>query len=158
MIDVDGLEIEGDFLNAEDLGIKEEDRCALIKTLAYIEAGKIKHLPRNNWGKRFGKDILQQLRSPSADEPLQGEHIFNMMSWRNRYDCGTVCCLGGTAEMLKGCSVDKFQSPEMADLFGLVGNSYLSMDHMTEKHGAAALRNYLTTGKAKWDEVRKTVK
>ena len=50
MLKVDGLEVEGDFLDATALGITEDDRCALIKTLAYINAGRIKHLPREGFG------------------------------------------------------------------------------------------------------------
>lgn len=127
------------FLPAKQLGLKEKERDALIKTLLLMEAGKMKH----------------RSRAP-ADRPIsEGKYGFNMGVWKAHWDCGTVCCIGGTAELVGGLRHDSlgYRSSMLArsgkpDLFDLFYN-YGGGSPPPER-AARVLRSYLTTGKTKW--------
>lgn len=143
-MDTDGLELEGRFLSADALGLDEEHRCALIKTLAFIEAGRTAYTGDSYKPKGMG---------------------FNMQVWRNRHSCGTVACLGGTSELLGDVSFAYVQDAQMKsgtnliqlrELFGLYKDRYHKMGKVTEKQAGVALRNYLETGRANWDAALKT--
>lgn len=135
------LEIDGKFLSAEELGLSEIQRCALLKTLAHLEHGK---LDGGNW-----KDRTR----PS---------YFDMQMWGG--ECGTVCCIGGSAEALIGSRHVFWQhrnSNAPTDLYRLF---YPSADpkhpawSSSPSQAAVALRGYLETGKADWNAAMKTPK
>lgn len=137
------LSLEGKFLSARALRLNEDQRCGLIKTLALLEAGLI---------------------GPGRYEHTGG---FDMAVWGG--DCGSVCCLGGTAEAVMGDKIfhDPHKSgrwhpalrpktrvgklPEIYNLFfpmSLKTNPY----NASTKQAALALRGFLETGKTDWDK------
>ena len=137
------LELEGKFKTADELGLGEEQRCGLVKTLAYIEAGKLMHV---SWG-----HLMAGLSSVAPLMP------FNMRTWFSRHSCGTVCCIGGTAQMLGGARYPERATPyQLRVLFGLIDHEYDSMDDITERQAGVALRGYLETGTTDWDAARKS--
>ena len=137
------LELEGKFKTAAELGLSEDQRCGLIKALAYIEAGKITHIN------------YEDTRNES--DKTDSAHRFNMGIWYDHYPCGTVCCIGGTAEMLGSVGYPKTKIPfELRSLFGLVDDEFVFMHDITERQAGVALRGYLTTGKTDWATARKS--
>jgi hypothetical protein len=122
------------FKSAADLGITEPQRDALMKTLVLLEAGKLTHV----------KDTMI-FRPRSVARGFTGH--FNMIWWGNEHPCGTVACIGGTAELVGGVTFDLttsaldrlFWPPTHSDWGGI-----------TPAQAATALRSYLTTGDAKW--------
>lgn len=136
-VEIAGLET---FKTATELNLSETHRCALIKALAYLEAGKLDH------------------------EEIEPHHIrFTMRKWGG--SCGTACCIGGSAEALGGleyrtlgqaCKTNK----RLGELFYPGGWPHLfdpGAHHKgwnaTPKQAATVLRGYLTTGKADWDQI-----
>ena len=119
-----------EFKTADELGLFEEQRYWLGETLRYMESGVFSH-------KTYNQDGL----------------MFRMNDWITAHDdCGTACCIGGTACML----ADKPQ------LFNTFPGSYpVTLEKLfslwTEKgtevsveRGAAQLRKFLTTGECPW--------
>lgn len=127
------------FRTAAQLRISPERHAALLKTLDFLE----NQLPHG--------------------------HVFNMNTWKTDFDdngstsrlrrlgympehaCNTAACIGGTAEMIG--KID-FKENRTAEIYELFFPHILSPWHeITQQHGAQALRNYLTTGRAHWAEV-----
>lgn len=127
------------FKSHDELNIREQERAALIKTLVLLETGKLKHE-----------------KIPSNFEPGDSKFTghFNMMMWEVRAECGTIACLGGTAEMVGGIEFG-YVSHELAELFNPGGAPNPAWSHITTAQAATALRSYLTTGSANWSEALK---
>lgn len=135
------------FMTAAELKLSEKEHAALIKVLGMLERGELIHA-----------DLTKARRL--EDRPDDGEILtnhFNMDQWRNKWDCGTVACIGGTAELVGGF---RFRSGENGQLGGNLDLEELCYPNIasgyadiTPQEAAQALRNYLTTGKAKWEEV-----
>lgn len=126
------------FKAAADLGITEPQKEALMKTLVLLETGKLAHVPAS---------------SESDSWPTFSGH-FNMCNWSGRYDCGTIGCIGGTAEMIGGVSfgpVYGFINSALKNLF-LPPMNMATWHSITPAQAATALRSYLTYGDAKWQE------
>lgn len=136
------LETHGVFKTAKELYLSEEQRCGLIKALAYIESGKTLHVRINP-----NKQAVISMKVPTG---------FNMSCWRRQESCGTIACLGGIAEILGGAHYRFHLPPELKALFGLRAREYVDMTDITEKQAAVALRGYLETGKTDWDKARKS--
>ena len=141
------------FKTAEQLGLKKKHYCALVKTLVELESGRIKHLP--NPSTRTGYD---------HDSETVGR--FNMSFWcSSNSTCGTICCIGGTAEIVGGLPM--LALSDLADSRAKLGNSGLHnlfypyeagldmWDDITPKQACRALRNYLTCGRPKWKKAMK---
>jgi len=133
---------EKQFRTADQLNITEEQRCALVKTLQLLEAGKITHLPSVTLTGDFPPRY-------SESEPK----YFNMSWWRIAADCGTVCCIGGTAEAIGKVRFDN--NPEGLEHLFFPRGLDDCWGNITTSHAAKALRNYLFTGSPKWREVMK---
>ncbi len=125
------------FKTATDLGISEAQVAALQKVLVLLETGKLTHTPAD--GNNY--EIYR-------DAPFTGH--FNMAAWRQETDCGTVCCIGGTAEAISGIPFcdDYEESEELCDLFH---PPRFRDGKITTAQAAIALRSYLTTGDSRWD-------
>lgn len=127
------------FQSAADLGITELQKEALRKTLVLLETGKLRLVPMGG--------------TPEyADQPSVFSGQFNMNQWRAENECGTICCIGGTAELIGG--VDMRPRSHNGRLIGLF---YPDIDclvwaSITPAQAARALRSFLTTGDAKWQE------
>ena len=124
------------FKTAHELGIRDEQLDALQKVLVLLETGKLTHTPADHSNYKI---------YPEA--PFTGH--FNMAAWRQETDCGTVCCIGGTAEAISGIRFndDYDENEELCDLFH---PPHFREGKITTAQAAIALRSYLTTGEAHW--------
>lgn len=110
------------FMKPEALGISEEEFFAHLAVLGMLERGEIH------------------------------DNHFRMAVWWN--ECGTVGCIGGWAEKVAkkpfgefGCTFT--QNPNKYELHMAEGHDWLTI---RPRHAAIAIRNYLTTGEARWAE------
>lgn len=137
------------YKSSADLGITEPQRQALIKTLALMETGKIRHYEVDDYAEY----------TPTIKRKFRG--LFNMDGWQANYEeCGTVACIGGTAEMIGKVSFN-LSPPRVAlgglntslPLFQLFYPSCLPVSYyeITVAQAATALRSYLTIGDPRWD-------
>ncbi|HDA7126280.1 TPA: hypothetical protein O5T86_001284 [Staphylococcus aureus] len=126
------------FQSAADLGISEAQKEALMKTLVLLETGKLKHVP-----------------IPGETDGLRTfgfSHQFNMSDWGAPSPCGSICCIGGTAELIGGLEeYELFKASENNRGLDVLFFSASGMSANTSQT-ARALRSYLTTGDAKWAE------
>ncbi len=126
------------FKSAADLGITEPQFDALRKTLVLLETGKLQFTPD-------GSDIIYK----GGDNEFSGH--FNMEWWHGVHPCGTVACIGGTAELIGKVQFDNYScNTKLFDLFE--PRNVGKWGEITIDQGARALRSYLTTGDAKWHE------
>ena len=140
------------FLDSNQLGISDEQRDALILTLDFMEAGKMKHVMTGETN-IIGYELV--------DDPDEFKGSFNMDFWNvTDKDCGTVCCIGGTAEILGNVNFRKFTKnmPHNLHLLFFPDDEldFLTLDWMrdiTVEQAAHALRNYLTIGEPHWRSV-----
>lgn len=142
------------FRSAKDLGISDVQRNALIQVLALMEGGKMKHVPDP---KVMGYD------------PRKVTGHFNMNVWQVTATCGSVCCIGGTAELLIGKPIfhggdgsweEGQMEPEVYDMASTAKAKELDKlffppqciqyEEITDQQAAKALRNYLTSGTPRW--------
>lgn len=134
------------FMAAEQLGLRPEHREALVKTLGYLERGEVEQLDFSDY--RTFRVRVQGIKDR-----------FNMAYWSTELSCGTVRCLGGTAEMLgklRYCVLAEVagDNPELSNLLYVSGVAQsVDLRTITITEAAQALRNYLTTGKARWYEI-----
>lgn len=126
------------FMAACDLDITKAEFSALQKTLVMLETGKIVHAP-------IGDGYYPN------QGPFTGQ--FNMCHWNSAHDCGTIACIGGTAELIGNVrfNIHNRNRPNnglyrlfMPDLPESIWND------ITPAQAATALRSYLTTGDADW--------
>lgn len=111
------------FKTAEELGIMMDQHAALVRTLRAFETGEI-----------------------PADE-------FDMGVWSRRTILhGKACCIGGWAQILVGEYLFD-AAPLPAGLDALFFPDRPAIVCTDVRKGASALRNYLTTGNADWDDV-----
>ncbi len=131
------------FKSAAELRLTDPELSALQKTLVLLETGKLIHAVPDE--------------APCQTRSFTGH--FNMAWWDLEVGCGTICCIGGTAELIGGLQQDSLDrrsslNPELNNLFypgierPLGGVSLMSI---TPEQAATALRSYLTTGDARWD-------
>jgi hypothetical protein len=128
------------FKSAAELSITEPQRDALRKTLALLETGKLVH--------------VRSYRTRDYNNKFTGH--FNMRAWDHAADCGTIHCIGGTAEAITGD--DRLfegwaENPRscLHDLFA-PDQRLRPWSTITPPQAARGLRSYLTTGDAKWHE------
>jgi hypothetical protein len=135
------------FLPAAELGISEPQRDALMKTLVLLETGKLVH-------------VVGDLNVRSVHSELYTGH-FSMRAWSADTDCGTVRCIGGTAEAVGQVKFDNWSYGEsypaehpQQRLYNLFSppRATTMWRAITDAQAATALRSYLTTGDAKWHE------
>jgi len=137
---------------AKELGLQDEHYCALVKALDALQKGTIRHVrnPRCIHGDGSGLKVDR----------------FNMSYWRTEANCGTVGCIGGTAEVVGGLEMWSLgnAASDMGDSSGLYNLFYPheldtpdddDWDKITPKHAVKALKNYLTSGEPRWLEVMK---
>jgi hypothetical protein len=130
-------------MSAADLKLTELQHAALIKTLDLFETDKVRHVREeeyNDW--------------ETGEDEASFSGLFNMGIWGaddQPYTCGTIACIGGTAQLLGKIGFDNWNNHEgLSDLFSpridLVGD----WDDITVERAAKALRGFLTTGTADW--------
>lgn len=133
----------GNFLSSKELKLTEKQYDSLVATLLLMETGGVVHIKEDNYENRWEGKKLPEGKS----------HFFNMSAWREKSACGSVCCLGGTAELLAGEPVFRRgaipdKKPEIDKLF--YPYEIKDWDTITPKRAANVLRNYLETGVTKW--------
>lgn len=124
------------FMAAVDLKITEAQRDALIKTLVLMETGKLQYV-----------EVTGKIGSFRKTRKFTGH--FNMRSWRDEIKgCGTVACIGGTAEMIGNVDFDHIPDGLYQLFFTMYRrNGDGVIQDITVEQASRALRNYLTTGK-----------
>lgn len=137
------------YKTAEELGLTQEQWEALIKAQSALERGQIQHLSVDqlDTGERaFYEKYGEEVEGGAQDRAVLG---FNMNTWSTpviaKGDCGSACCLGGTAELLAGKPL--FSQGDYPDaLDSLFHPNLPNWELMTPEQGAKALKHYLTTG------------
>lgn len=132
-----------------DLGITDAEQVALVKVLGMLERDEIRHAP------------IDPIRREYARKPRAVKNIgFNMQYVFGRTHCGTAACIAGSCDLLFGT---KFSSAnQLRDLPTHLEQLFCPTDittawsDITPAQAAAALRSYLTTGEANWDEAIST--
>lgn len=140
---------ECEYRTAEQLTITEEQRNALIKTLKYLQAGKMKHTDGN---------LIDAFNENYQYNRKQQPKKFNLAVWMGTdladHSCGTVCCIGGTAEALVGDKVfyNWMNNPKLSALFD---PRNVTMHKVKPEQAAVALHNFLATGFPHWRDAIK---
>lgn len=132
---------------ALELNISEAQHSALLLALAHMESGKMKDTRFEELGAINGRSI--ETLAHTSKVPTN----FNMTVWAATPEtfCGTVCCIGGTAELLaKTANLFDLIPPPLEFLF------YPELDDevyfkITLEEATANLRLYLETGTHPWD-------
>lgn len=128
------------FKSAADLGITEPQLSALQKTLVLLETGRLIHVPDSS-------DVMEPATKFTGH--------FSMDKWSWEGPCGSICCIGGTAELASGLERDslKMASHINRPLNNLFFPTEITGDwgRITPDQAATALRSYLATGDARWD-------
>jgi hypothetical protein len=130
------------FKTAAELGLNDVQLDALQKTLVLFETGKVV----------FATEIFVGLCAVEQSSEFTGH--FNMANWSARGKCGTVGCIGGTAEMIGGLPINSLNDASnynyaLENLF-YANDAKVRLEKITVEQAARALRNYLTTGHANW--------
>jgi hypothetical protein len=129
------------FKSAEELGISEPQKDALIKTLVLLETGKLVHVPMDT--------VRADSRANSSPNKF-----FNMIISYGLADCGSVGCIRGTAERVSDVSFP-IRDDTPLGLYNLFYSGLAIVSDPSTSQAATALRSYLTTGDAKWSEAVK---
>lgn len=143
------------FKRPADLKLSDKEHNALISALGVLERGEIKHIDVERIGRRI---VVHKSRYYDHE----GELAFNMREWFRDTACGTVACIGGYCDATygtmfcgRGTNRDgELHGPEwQLDNLFCVFETDRPLSEITVEHAAAALRNYLTHGQARWPEV-----
>jgi|HubBroStandDraft_1064217.scaffolds.fasta_scaffold100075_3 hypothetical protein len=137
------------FKSAVELNIPDEHYEALKKTLVLFETGKVKYQSLDDLSK-WGPD------GDLVRGEVKFDGLFNMDEWRASYHgCGTVACIGGTAELVGNVKFSKIiDSGNMSLYYLFYPNGLIDKwENITVEKAARALRNYLTHGEPRWKEV-----
>lgn len=131
------------FQSATDLEISEMQKDALVKTLKLLETDAVEH------STAFDFDRCDHEHTRQA---FSGQ--FNMRYWAESGECGTIACIGGTAELITGVrfGLTWVGNDRLANLFQPQTLPLETWSAITTEQAARALRSYLTTGDAKWAE------
>lgn len=131
-----------EFKSHKELGLTKKEWEALIKTLMAMEAGQVEHVPAH---------LFHNNREETKP-------AFNMQVWHDRYTCGTVACIAGTAEILGNLGTGTLRNTAneleaqgetaLVELF--CPNSNINYDAIGPKRAAKVLRGYLTNGVTSW--------
>ena len=127
------------FKTARQLKISRKTYDALKVTLDAFETGKIVHRNLRNAYAVEGYD---------SDGSKPKKFGFNMSDWHTHYECGTVCCIGGAAELFSGITIREREDPNLYVLF--YPNDIIVWERVSVAQAAIALRNYLRDGTANW--------
>jgi len=138
------------FLKPETLGLSDEQHAALVKVLGMLERGEIEYY-RARFPDEQSCTIGSSRSSPSK---------FNMVSFYRAEECGTVSCICGWAEHVGGLprrslSSMRIWNPQLGLLFEppVLNFGAQGILDIQPDQAAVALRNYLTTGHAMWQEI-----
>lgn len=123
------------FLQPADLKITDVEHAALVEVLNRLERGELRHVPMG-----YGA------RTPTAPD------AFNM----SHYHCGTAHCIVGWARVFHPevfLDEEAFVCSGVMQLACPSPRSNALYDAISTEQAAAALRNYLQTGRPDWAQV-----
>jgi len=123
------------FKSAADLEITDQELDALIKVLGMFERNELIHRPK--------------------DSPLQ-PNGFNMAHWGVQDECGTIGCIRGWARIASGnyqLFAATLRHSPVGNLFTVDHGRFGQWDDITVEQAAMALRNFLSSGAARWGEI-----
>ncbi len=125
------------FKTPEDLGLRDIEFNSLVTVLGMLEREELEFFDHD---KRVFHELTKCVPTPK---------FFSMAYWSALTSCGSVCCIGGTAEV-----IGRFKfSDETPELFRLLYGPFGALSHeITPAQAAVALRNYLTYGEPRWGE------
>jgi hypothetical protein len=137
------------------------EKLALQRVLSGIKTGLITE--------RKGYTGAALTKIGGDDAPLNKKLLFNMGEPGERIECGTVACIGGWMGIFMGMTIpqasdfveskedrpNKFRTLFYPDHEDRINVAY---PDITTKQAAAAIENFLRTGKPNWNRVLKTVK
>jgi hypothetical protein len=133
------------YMSAADLQLTEPQREALIATLDLFESGEVRHVR---------EDEYEDWEFIGDGEEASFTGLFNMRVWGADdapYTCGTVACIGGTAELIGKVEFDGWNVHKgLSHLFGPSESVVGDWDDITVERAAKALRCFLITGTADW--------
>ena len=134
------------FLSAEVLRVCDDTYQALIQVLGMLERQELKYTVVDPSAaamvvKHYGRGV----------EP----GLFNMAVWAatEEHGCGTVLCIGGAVEALMRKPIPDFHLHGALQALFMAHYARVQLRDITVAQAAAALRNFLTTGDSKWDQV-----
>jgi hypothetical protein len=134
------------FKTAFDLGLNDEQFEALCKTLVLLETGKLRHVEID-----IQRDINNTWAETGIEPRFEGN--FSLATWAANKDCGTVACIGGTAEAISEARFYGYENNRgLKELFTPFAIDCEEWHKVTTSQAATALRSYLTTGYADWAE------
>ena len=128
------------FKTCKDLRIPADEHGALIKILGLLER--------------------EELEWIDFREPIYPKgNFFNMSTVERTNECGSVACIGGWVQILlhkrvggvRGL-IERCRTRDLQDLYFPPGRED-KFNLITAYDAAAALRNYLTLGEPRWDDV-----
>ena len=125
------------FKTADELEISERQKEALMKTLVLLETGKLEY------SRAFDFEVDE------GNPTFCGK--FNMRYWTQPGRCGTIACIGGTAELISGVVFPYSGHDGLRRLFQPETPRMEEWKNITPLQAATALRSYLTTGHPRWD-------
>lgn len=128
------------FKSTADLGLSDDEYAALVTTLGMLERGELVHVRISD--------------QPTFRHDASGfTGHFNMGEWQEGFHCGTVCCIGGTAELIGQVEFNICDNHALEELFYPTALTPRHLwDDITIEQAARALRSFLTTGHANWKD------
>jgi hypothetical protein len=139
------------FKSAADLDITDKQLEGLIQVLGLLEREEVTHVRVCDTDCFYNEN-----RKP----PVGFTGAFNMGNIYTVADCQTAACIAGTADLFCGTDFAPAGDLRFGDLPGDLIDLFCPNVIETEaweailpSQAAAALRNYLTLGEARWDEV-----
>ena len=124
------------FKSANELALNDTEYQSLIKVLGMLERGELEHTT----------PIGRKLSLP-----------FNMGTFLPHPECGSPGCIIGWARFLGGeTSFARMMHQRcvgLNHLFGGVGAKKKTLAYINVPEAAQALRNYLTEGEPRWEEI-----
>lgn len=131
------------FMTADALGIEQDVYNALVKTLVLFESDQVR------W---FDPDESEDAWEGELAIP-KFSGLFNMNQWKNTTKCGTVACIGGTAELIGNLTrgdLGCHRNMALRSLFYPYEVEESRWDDIKVHEAAKALRNYLEGGHPNW--------
>lgn len=141
-------------LSAKELKLTEIQRNGLVKVLRMLETGELIHVP-NIYDRWYDEN-------PEKNKPDLPPQYFNMgnIFTVTEMNCDTACCIAGASDMWGGTNfIDETGSLRndlkygLLDLFCPEAVDQSEWRDITIPQAVLAIRNYLTTGDAKWKEI-----
>jgi hypothetical protein len=124
------------FKTPADLKITDAEFEALVIVLRMLERGELRHEPN--------------YKSPTIPNG------FNMCNWGMIEPCGTVACIKGWARFAtgnRGLFGDIERGDSVERLFTVDHVLHGMWQDISTEQAAIALRNYLSSGEARWPEI-----